>query len=91
MTDYHLVTKEEIGEILENAYDLPIMHDLMEKILTRPDPLEVLEKWAIATHDNLDYAYYDDTVYVSDLQKIIKQLSTNPGAVIKRGKDEGWL
>jgi hypothetical protein len=61
----------------------------LEEVLARPDPLEVLEKWmnckdAIFTEDGT-------TMKVWQIIDLVKELRTNPDAVIARGKEEGWL
>ena len=86
---YHPVTREELDMIQnQNHY---WKQRTIDTVLARPDPLEVLEKWAWFTKDNLDYGYYEDTVYISEMQKFIQEYRTNPDAVIARGKEEGWL
>jgi len=93
---YHLVTEEELGIImlyLEDETDDALrfqVFDIFKRIESRPDPLALLDKWISSMAISLDYAYYDPTVYVSELQEIIKQLRENPEAVAEMGRKEGW-
>jgi hypothetical protein len=60
---------------------------LMEEVLSRPDPLTLLEawfKWYCTTHDT-SIGLKDATHYM------IIQLRTNPSAVREQGIKEGWL
>jgi hypothetical protein len=57
-----------------------------------PDPLEVLEKWRDHTKYNVDPHDKSDWCELwFEESSIIKELRTNPDAVIARGKEEGWL
>jgi hypothetical protein len=61
---------------------------LMNKVIARPDPLEVLIKWREhSVGDTRHLSLYE----IEKEDEIIKALRTNPGAVINRGKEEGWL
>ena len=60
---------------------------LLDEVLARPDPLEVLEKWTHNAAPLLDGWEEQWNEYKS----ILEDIRTNPDAVIKRGKSEGWL
>lgn len=49
MTDY-VISEEQIGDVLENAYDLKIMHDIIEKVMLYPvsDVIKQYDKDTIA-------------------------------------------
>ena len=58
--------------------------ELKDEVLTRPDPLEVLEKWRATQINSYEGLWKMETSF-------IKELRDNPDAVIARGKKEGWL
>jgi hypothetical protein len=79
MTDYP-VTKEELEQIRFGC-DATKM---MEEVLSRPDPLALLDKWL--------YVQYELSGEI-DIQKVrlfVKLLRTNPEAVREQGIKEGW-
>jgi hypothetical protein len=55
---------------------------LMDEVLSRPDPLTLLEAWRKSRSSVFDY--------VKDENEFINQLRTNPEAVRQRGIKEGW-
>ena len=53
---------------------------LIDEVMERMEPVEVLEKWIQHRSRN---AY--------ELENMLHALRTTPDAVIARGKEEGWL
>jgi hypothetical protein len=91
MTDYHPVTKEELEQLMSwsthKSPDVCLYERRMEilrKVATRPDPLEVLEKWRATQINSYEGLWKMETSFITELR-------TNPDAVIARGKSEGWI
>ena len=115
MTDYHPVTKEELGQIRYDCDDVDRHCEdcrfetseehlcnfdtvgLIDEILSRPDPLELLQKWTQYEFQKIvGCEGYEEVIdflknLVYDQQEIINQLRTNPSAVREQGIREGWL
>jgi hypothetical protein len=96
MTDYHPVTKEELDLMCQRrgmqylSCQGKFRDDLVQIILTRPDPLALLEAWR--EYRSINRTCYETKDYPlwGEETKIIKQLRTNPEAVRQQGIDEGW-
>jgi len=57
---------------------------LMDEVLTRPDPLEILEAWRRFMPERLSCNVWDAEY------RIIKKLRENPEMVMQQGIEEGW-
>jgi hypothetical protein len=65
--------------------------ELITTILSRPDPLEMLEAWiTFRYYERLSKGNVRFDAY-GDLVRLIKQLRTNPEAVRDQGIKDGWL
>jgi hypothetical protein len=98
----HFITKEEIGQIIDLTERMdgipgwvkevrPIADKRMKiikKILDRPDPLEILEKWI---DDGITYYRTDPPISSLSVKKMLQEIRDDIDAVIKRGESEGWL
>jgi hypothetical protein len=73
------------------------IRELKESVLSRPDPLALLEAWT--QNEFKKICHYDGREEVIDFlknlvyyqQEIINQLRTKPEAVRQQGIKEGWL
>jgi hypothetical protein len=86
MTDYHPVTKEELEQI-RSGCDATKM---MDEVISRPDPLALLEAW-ITNGNDIKEGVYLEISGDGGLLDFIKLLRTNPSAVREQGIKEGWL
>lgn len=62
---------------------------LMDEVVARTDPLEVLEKWV-----QQYYEYHSDwsiDILKAPMANIIKRLRENPQSVVEEGIKNGWL
>lgn len=63
---------------------------LMDGVLSRPDPLALLEAWiTFRYYERLSRGNVRFDAY-GDLVRLIKQLRTNPAAVRDQGVKDGW-
>jgi inactivated superfamily I helicase len=107
MTDYHPVTKEELLQLRTKRKANPLgeghgsqwlpmawyeLDSVMQEVLSRPDPLEILDKWV-----EINNHIYTDSdgdplpaIVTGRIMNIIKQLRENPDGVRERGIKEGW-
>jgi hypothetical protein len=60
---------------------------LMDEVLSRPDPLALLESWVHYYERNKSPGYY---IGITVLEGMIKQIRENPDAVRQQGIKDGW-
>jgi len=72
-----------VGNGCECSFD---KNKIIGKILTRPDPLALLEKWI-----NWNKKYMNYQMDIRIYEHFIKQLRENPEAVVEMGEKERWL
>jgi predicted N-acyltransferase len=69
---------------------------MTDYVISRPDPLEMLEAWTQHEYDKLQNCdgYEEIIDFLKNLvyyqKKVIKQLRTNPAAVREQGIKDGW-
>ena len=105
MTEYHPITEEELEWICNDHCNSDCKNcefvdgifcqcegvdELNKRILTRPDPLALLEAWREHEKNRtctnaLDFCdlYFDESQFIASLR-------TNPEAVRQQGIKEGW-
>ena len=95
MTTHHPVTEKELDQIAENSpheWDtikrVIATRTLIREVLSRPDPLALLEAWREWKDTNWIVGCGAD-VWCEEA-KFIKRLHNNPETVIQQGIEEGW-
>ena len=83
----HPVTREELERLVKG--DFIDRAGIKNKILARPDPLEVLEAYTYHRYIKNQICEKGLDEYW-EIRTIITELHENPDAVIARGKKEGW-
>jgi hypothetical protein len=81
---------EECKHCISDTTSFTCTDGLRENILSRPDPLALLESWIDSMH-TLDDNGETFRMRMADVHYITDAIRTNPEAVRQQGVKEGWI